>query len=501
MIADYTTRGWWGTESLSSMVRRRAATTPEQVAYVTPDRRTTWREYDDLADRIAADLVRRGIGPGDRVGVLLPDDEVVHAALIGTERAGVVAAGLGWRAGLQEVQHLVRRTGARWVLTSRDLPGMSTIPVPAAGGSVDPGLALGPNDLWLLNSTSGTTGMPKVVTQFQNRWIRLVQHAVDIGGLGEHERFLSAIPAPFGFGLWTSHVAGTFLGVPTTVLPRFDVPTLARMIEQESITVLCCVSTQFRMLLNHPATKEHDLTSLKVMFTGGEMIPPDRAAEFEDRTGALVLSFFGSNETGALTATRHDDPREKRLTTVGRALPDTEVRLYDESGAVVTAAGIPAGRGPLTCAGYYDDAEANAQLYAPDGFMLMGDVVQRDDEGYVSVVGRLSDIIIRGGKNISALHVETEVDTHPAVDAVAIVPVSDEVFGERVCAVVTLIPGASLDLPGLLSHLERRGLGKENWPEHMLVLDALPRSSGGKVAKGEVRTLAEGSLRGSPAPL
>jgi len=500
VVADHTSRGWWGTRTLSDLVRQRAAATPDAVAYVTPERRTTWAGYDRLADRVAAALVAAGAEPGDRVAVLLPDSEVVHAALVGTERAGVVAVGLGWRAGAAEVAHLVRRTGARVLLTTEQrASGLDDVPARVLlleelpdGGPVEPGRALGPNDLWLLNSTSGTTGMPKVVTQFQNRWFRFLDHAVDAGALGPEERLMSVIPAPFGFGLWTSHVAPAVLEAPTAVLPRFDVDEMIRLIDAERVTVLCCVSTQFRMLLNAPASRDADLTSLRVMFTGGEMIPPGRAAEFEQRTGAVVLSFFGSNETGAFTVTRHDDPREKRLTTVGRPIPEMHLRLYDDEGRDVTGTGrgIPGGHGPLTCAGYFDDPEANARLYAPDGAMLMGDVVEVDDEGYVQVVGRVSDIVIRGGKNISALQVEEHVDTHPAVDQVAVVPVPDEVFGERVCAVVTLHPGQELTLEALATHLLARGLGRELLPEHLVVVDELPRSSGGKLAKGAVRELA-----------
>lgn len=504
VVEDFTRRGWWGTRTLSQLLRERAAATPDGTAYVTPQGRTTWAEYDRLADRVASALVAAGARPGDRVAVLLPDSEVVHAALVGTERAGTVAVGLGWRAGTTEVAHLVRRTGARLLLTTQerqDVPADRVLLVEqlADGDPVDDGRALGPNDLWLLNSTSGTTGMPKVVTQFQNRWFRFLDHAVDAGALGDDERFMSVIPAPFGFGLWTSHVAPLVLGAPTVVLPRFDVEEMIRQIDAERVTVLCCVSTQFRMLLNSPASRDADLTSLRVMFTGGEMIPAHRAAEFEERTGAVVLSFFGSNESGAFTATRHDDPRDKRLTTVGRAIPEMNLRLYDDDGRDVTATGtgVPGGHGPLACAGYYDDPGANARLYAPDGAMLMGDLVSIDADGYVSVVGRVSDIIIRGGKNISAVQVETEVDSHPAVDQVGIVPVPDEVFGERVCAVVTLVPGATLTLEDLCAHLLDRGLGKELLPEHLLVLGELPRSSGGKLAKGDLKALAAERLLAS----
>jgi acyl-CoA synthetase len=498
VVADFTARGWWGTRTLSELVRDRALSTPTGAAYVTPAATTTWQEYDQLADRFATALVQRGVQPGDRVAVLLPDDERVHAALLATERVGAVAGGLGWRAGQQEVAHLVRRTGAGLAVTTagRDVPVPAVVAEDLPAAEPLATAPLGPNDLWLLNSTSGTTGMPKVVTQFQNRWFRFLDHAVDAGGLGDDEVLMSVIPAPFGFGLWTAHVAGPVLGAPTVVLPRFDVGDMIRLIERERVTVLCCVSTQFRMLLNSPLSHDADLSSLRVMFTGGEMIPPERAAEFEERTGAVVLSFFGSNESGAFTVTRRDDPREKRLTTVGRAIPEMNLRLYDESGADVTAAGrgIPGGHGPLMCAGYWDDDEANAQLYAHDGAMLMGDVVEIDGDGYVSVVGRVSDLIIRGGKNISAIQVEAEVDTHPAVDQVGIVPVPDDVFGERACAVVTLVPGATLTLDDLVDHLVARGLGKELLPEHLVVLEELPRSSGGKLAKGELRAIAAAAV-------
>ncbi|MCW2601203.1 MAG: putative acyl-CoA ligase/synthetase [Frankiales bacterium] len=523
LVKEFTDAGWWGSDTLSHLVRSHAASSPEGLAYITSQRRTTWSDYDREADAFASALLELGAQPGERAAVLLPDSEVVHAALLGTERAGVVAAGLGWRAGIAEIAHLVRRTGATFLVTMEERKGT---PVQALVNQLqEQGLELdglvvvhdglpraqpltrrtareaqtplGPNDLYLLNSTSGTTGMPKVVTQFQNRWLRFVQHAIDCGNLKGDETFMSVIPAPFGFGLWTSHFAPTVLKAPAVVQPTFDVDEVVRLIEQEQVTVLCCVSTQFRMLLNAPRSLAADLSSLRVMFTGGEMIPPDRAAEFEERTGAVVLSFFGSNESGAFTATRYDDPPDKRLTTVGRALPDMHLRLYDEDGRDITSSGgpgIPGGHGPLACAGYYDDPEANSKLYAPDGAMLMGDLVTIDAEGYVQVVGRTSDIIIRGGKNISALQVETEVDSHPAVDQVAVVPVRDEVFGERVCAVVTLTDGSTLTLDDLSAHLLARGLGRELLPEHLLVLDDLPRSSGGKLAKGQLRTIAEERL-------
>jgi acyl-CoA synthetase len=227
------------------------------------------------------------------------------------------------------------------------------------------------------------------------------------------------------------------------------------------------------------------------MFTGGEMIPYEKARAFEDRTGATVLQFFGSNETGLLSGTRLTDPPKPRLTTAGRIVPEMQVRLFD-AGRDVTPSGQgqPAGRGPALSMGYLDDANANAELYTADGWMLMGDVCRLDDDGFLSVVGRVSDFIIRGGKNISARQVEDAVATHPAVALSAAVARPDVVFGERVCAFVELRTPGELTLSELTAHLEAQGVAKELWPEYLVVLDALPRSSGGKVAKGELRDAA-----------
>lgn len=533
-IADYTAAGWWGEETVSALIRTHAARQPDALAYISPGARTTWAQYDRFAENLAGELVSLGLEPGERIGLLLPDTVHVHAALVACSRAGLIAVGIGARAGDAEVAHLLARTSARILVTLDEHRGRSTSEIveevrrrgidlqlhvvlgedgiaEARGRAGEPSRvatsaidldtlrarALGPNDLSMLNSTSGTTGLPKCVTQFENRWLHFAQIAIEGGDLKATDVFMGAVPAPFGFGLWTSHFVGTVLGAPTVVMPRFTAATMIELIERERVSVLSCVSTQFKMLLNSPESHAADLSSLRVMFTGGERIPYDRAAEFEDRTGATVLQFFGSNETGALSYTTLKDPRDKRLTTAGRIIDHMAVKLLNEDHSTVAdpgAGGMPAGKGPLTCRGYYEDDAANEQLLTEDGWMLMGDLVTIDAEGYVTVVGRTSDLIIRGGKNISAAEVEDEVETHPAVAMVAVVPVPDELFGEKVCAVATLRDGAELTLEDLLKHLEDRAFSKELFPEYLVVLDELPRSSGAKVAKADVLELAKAAL-------
>jgi acyl-CoA synthetase len=525
LAAAYRDGGWWSDVRHADRIRKLAAERPDDAAYVTATARFTWRDYENASERVAGALVGLGFARGDRVAVVLPDGPAVHAALVGIEKAGLVAVGIGARAGDRELAHLLTRTGARALITHADQRGRSTddmrMAVKALGAEfshlvlvpdflsgphqpilvdglpapshvpVDPALGIGPDELFLLNSTSGTTGLPKCVMHTPNRWYYFHTLAAKAGQFGSDEIFMGAVPAPFGFGMWTAHFSPTILGCPTVLMEKFDAHAALDLIARERVTVLCCVSTQFIMLLNAQAERPRDLSSLRSMFTGGEAVPYERAAEFEQVTGAAVLQFYGSNETGALSYTTAADSRERRLRTAGRIIPEMQVRLFDpDTGADVTGrstTGQPGCVGPATCLGYWNDPAGNAKLFTPDGWMLMGDIVDIDSDFYLRVVGRTSDFIIRGGKNISAPAVEEEVGTHPAVALVAAVAAPDKVFGERVAVYVVPRKGMNVTLEGICQHLAGRGVTKEWFPEHLILVDSLPVSSGGKTAKGALK--------------
>ena len=519
-------QGWWGDATVSDFVRRHAREQPEKPAYVTPDHQLTYAQLDACADRVAAALVSTGAEPGGRVAVLLPDGPTIHAVFLGAERAGLTVVGIGARGGDRELRHLLDKTRSTLFVTHGAHRGVDQIVAFAAlraagvalthhvvvprfessddhrvfvGGSsvaavvLDPGVEeqrrIRADDLFLVNSTSGTTGMPKCVMHHQNRWMYFHRKAVEHGALTADDVFCGAVPAPFGFGLWTSHVTPLVLGASVVTFERFDAAEVLALIERERVTALCCVSTQFIMLLGEPSAKERDLHTLRVMFTGGEPVPYLRALDFERQTGATVLQFYGSNETGLLCGTTLADNADHRLHTAGRIAPEMEVRLFD-NGVDVTASGRgqPGCRGPALSPGYLDDDAGNAQLYTGDGWMLMADVCTVDTDGYMSVVGRTSDIIIRGGKNISAPQVEAEVATHPDIAHVAAVAAPDPVFGEQVAVYVQLRAEApTMSLGELRAHLSSRGVSNELHPEHLFIVQELPLSSGGKVAKGELR--------------
>ena len=236
----------------------------------------------------------------------------------------------------------------------------------------------------------------------QNRWYYFHQKAVANGLLTSDDIFLPVIPTPFGFGIWTSHTTPIYLGATAVILERFTPRATCEAIARYKITVLCCVSTQLTMLMADPASRDHDLSSLRVVFTGGEALPYRPAAEFEELTGAKILQFYGSNETGMLSATTVDDSRDRRLRTGGRIVPEMAVRLFDGDRDVTeTGRGQPACRGPATSLGYLGGTDHD-QLFTRDGWMRMGDICEIDADGYLSVTGRTSDFILRGGKNISA---------------------------------------------------------------------------------------------------
>ncbi len=516
----------WTHLPVSTLIRHRAAVAPDEPAYLSPAGTVTWAQYDALADAVRDAVLAL---PNTRTAaVFLPDTAVFHAAAVGLYRAGVVAAATGARSGPAELAHVAQRSGATVLVTAPHMrgraageiaddlrargagiahvvavsPGGVTVDGAAPGPPLPPARAFTVDDVSYLNATSGTTGLPKLVQHSHRRWAVFAATACRGAALGPGEVIASFVPAPYGFGMWTAHLLPALLGRPAVVLERFDAAAAARLLADHGVTLLGAVSTQFRMMLQACPDTLEGLTRLRVMYTGGEAVPRAEAERFERLTGAKVLQFYGSNEAGGVSATTVRDDDDTRLGTAGHALPEAHLRILDpatrrEVGGPFPRRGQPAVRGPLTSPGYFGDPDADAELFTDDGAMLLGDVVELDADGRLRVVGRLADLIIRGGKNISAAEVEDLVREHPAVAMVAAVGVPDALFGERLCAAVTLVPGAgTLTLERLTGWLREQGATPEYLPERLLVLDAMPLAAGGKIAKARVRELAEAARTG-----
>jgi acyl-CoA synthetase len=506
--ARYREAGWWSETTLSDAVSRNAQQHPDRSAYIDhPGLALTWREFDRAATALAEQLVGAGVTRGDRVAVWHGDSAAIHALFVAIERCGAVVVGVGARAGTREVAAILRTSQPKMLISdgqrSDDATRAADSAMPVvtltqgtaglrpdlevAVGALPSGRPLGPDDVFLINSTSGTTGLPKCVVHTQNRWFYFHQKAVANGHLTPEDVILPVIPMPFGFGIWTSHTTPIYLGATAVILDRFSARATCEAIAEHRVSVLCCVSTQLTMMIADSASREFDLSSLRVVFTGGEALPYRPATQFEKLTGAKILQFYGSNETGILSATTLDDSQPRRLRTAGRIVPEMSVRLFDGDHDVTEEGhGQPACRGPATSLGYLGGTDHD-KLFTRDGWMRMGDICAIDADGYLSVTGRTSDFILRGGKNISAAQVEDAATVHPAIAVAAAVAMPDPVFGEKVCLYTELVDSQAIDLPGLVEFLLAAGVSKELLPERLIVIDELPRSSGGKIAKGRLR--------------
>jgi acyl-CoA synthetase len=511
--ARFRAAGWWSDSTLSDAVCRNAELSPNRPAFVDHlGVSLTWGEFDAAATNLAKQLAGVGVARGDRVAVWHGDSAAIHVLFLAIERCGAVVVGIGARAGAHEVAAILRGAQPKLLISDHEHRGVakqaaagvaaespvSSLVVCHSAGAlclnvdvepkalgVDSGL--GPDDVFLINSTSGTTGLPKCVVHTQNRWYYFHQKAVTNGLLTSDDIFLPVIPTPFGFGIWTSHTTPIYLGATAVILERFTTKAACEAIAQHKVTVLCCVSTQLTMLMADAACRDHDLSTLRVVFAGGEALPYRPAVEFEQLTGAKILQFYGSNETGLLSGTTMDDSPQRRLRTGGRIVPEMAVRLFDGDQDVTgTGRGQPVCRGPATSLGYLGGTDHD-KLFTSDGWMRMGDICEIDADGYLSVTGRTSDFILRGGKNISAAQVEDAVMTHPAIALAAAVAMPDPVFGEKVCLYAELADSQAIDLSELVNHLLALGVSKELLPERLIVVDELPRSSGAKVAKGKLR--------------
>jgi acyl-CoA synthetase len=532
-IDEYTASGSWDGDRIADLVARNAAADPDGLAFIAPDATLTWRQYDEASTRLAGLYGLGGCAPGDLVAVLLTGGALTHVAYLAAQKAGLVTVGLGPRAGDGEVRQLLAQTGARTLLTrpvhrGRDTAGLvaglgldhhlaveltgdaglavrldgAAAPVPDldTAATAVAGRGLGPDDLFFLNSTSGTTGLPKCVMQTMNTRKYFGRLAARAAGFGPDEVFASVLPAPYGFGLWSAHIVPTMLGRPTVLTEEFDAEQTLALLQEHRVTVLAAVTSQFIMMLNSPALAVTDLSALRTMFTGGERVPYRRAVEFEERAGCVVLQFYGSNEAGPVSVTSAADDREHRLRTSGRAIEEMRLRLFAADGTDVTATGGPgqcAVRGPGITPGYFGDPAATRSLFRPDGWLLTGDIMTVDGDGYLTLTGRAADFIIRGGHNISVLVVEDAVGGHPRVAQVAVVAVTDEVLGERVGAYVVTRDGGELTLDELRAHLAAAGVSKHNWPERLVTLPALPLSAGGKADKARLRADAAERFRAS----
>jgi 2,3-dihydroxybenzoate-AMP ligase len=358
-----------------------------------------------------------------------------------------------------------------------------------------------PDEVALMLLSGGTTGLPKLIPRTHNDYVYNVRQSGAVAGFNNAGTvFLALLPMAHNYTLGCPGVVGALAHGGTAVIaPDTTLETVAQLIEAERVTVLSAAVPLIVNWLNAESPRR-DFSSLRVLMNGGAKLAPELRRRVELRFGCTFQESFGTGE-GLLNMTRRDDPAEIRFNSSGRPVsPADEIRIVDENGNDVPdgKVGELIVRGPYTIRGYYNAPDKNRAAFTSDGFYRMGDMVRRID-GNLYVEGRLKDIINRGGEKISCEEVENYILGHPKIKNVCVVAMPDATFGEKACAFVIPVDGATIDLEEIKAFLLGRNIAKFKLPERLAVVQQFPISPAGKILRRELRQVAASKVAGAPA--
>jgi acyl-CoA synthetase (AMP-forming)/AMP-acid ligase II len=483
------------------LLRAVAAVHPEREAYVEASgERLTFAAWDGAADGTASGFADLGVGEGDVVSLLLPSGIDYAICYLAAMRLGAITSGINTRLGPAEVASILRRSEPRLLVTESgpstatdglrtldraELPALRGLGQPAHLPAPDPGRTVA------LVWTSGTTGEPKGAI-FDHRNLAAV--SVGAGPLrAAFDRRIS--PTPFSHVGYMTHVAEEIGYAITTVIPAtpWKAEAVLALMADEGVTVGQGVPSQWRLLLDRPEFDRTDLSRIRICGTGAAPVPPSLVREMQDRIGCPVVIGYTSTEAALTTGSVPGDSPEVIARTVGRARENVELRVVDDAGA-----GLPAGEvGNVECRsaavmrGYWRDPERTREVLRPDGWLRTGDGGWLDEDGNLTLVGRRTEMYMRGAYNVYPVEVERVVSEHPAVSQVAIVAKPDPVLGE--IGVAFVVPAAGGEPPSLeeLRAWTRQAIADYKAPDVLELVPELPLTPMGKVDK---RALAERAL-------
>jgi 2,3-dihydroxybenzoate---[aryl-carrier protein] ligase len=522
IAARYRERGYWRGENLSGMLREWAGRYGQATALVHGSRRISYAELDQRADRMAASLLRAGVGAGDRIVVQLPNvpEFVVLCFALFRIDAKPVFSLMAHRA--RELSHLVSLSGAASYVTAgsyagagfaelaaavkAECPALRQVfvldiggqaradagacpdyvkPLAEAGAAPEPPPSPAAPDVAFFLLSGGTTALPKLIPRTHDDYCYQTRAAAGLLGLSSADVYLAVLPAAFNFTLGCPGIVGTLRSGGTVVLagdpdPEDCFATIAR----ERVTFTSLVPALAQVWLDAAEDIRPQWPALRLIQIGGAPLPREVAERIAPVFGCSLQQVFGMAE-GFLSFTRESDPAEAIVTTQGRPLsPGDELRIVDSDGT-----GLPPGspgellvRGPYTLRGYYRAPEHNATAFTADGFYRTGDIARLTAQGRLVIEGRLKDVIIRGGNKISAAEVEEHLLGHPAVERVAVAGIPDPYLGERICAFVRPA-GEPPVLPALRQWLHDKGIAGYKLPDRLEIVSGLPLTGLGKVDK------------------
>jgi long-chain acyl-CoA synthetase len=500
--------------NVAVMLHESARRAPAKTAVILGETSISYAQLDELSDRAAASLTAAGVAPGDRVGLQLPNIPQFVIAYFAILKAGGVVVPMNVLLKAPEIEFQLRDSGARVLITygafldesakaaeAVALPSLYVVAetgAPATGTAFEallagdpPGPQLAfrsPADPAVIIYTSGTTGTPKGAVLSH---VSLYMNADIPGRLFEFnagDTVLVALPLFHVFGLSSVMDTCVLLGGTMTLVPRFEPRAVLELMQRDRVTVFMGVPTMYIALLQAAASAGYDLAALRVAVSGGAPIPGEVIDSFERRFGVPILEGYGLSESSS-AATFNISVTERKVYSAGKPIWGTDVQIWDEDGQPLPPGSGNVGeivlRGANIMIGYHNQPEATAKAFA-GGWFHTGDLGYLDEDGFLFIVDRIKDLIIRGGYNVYPREVEEVIYAHPAVAEVAVVGVPDPKMGEEVRAIVAVKPGQSVTEAELIEFVKERAAAYK-YPRTIEFRDSLPKNATGKILKKDLR--------------
>ncbi len=486
---------------------------PDKTAIISGEGRWTYRELDARVTRLAGALWERGLRTDDRVAVLGRNSHRYLELSIALARIGAWMVPINHRLLVDQIAMRLRHSDAQAVvmdeaflpmvdklepdlrqrlrhnvivLGERGVGGADSYEDLIRGGAPEPPIVdLSPEHPLYLGYTSGTTGRSKAAIVSHRAIVAgFLYKTLDFGLCAEDVALNPGYfwhSAPRDFALLQLYLGGT-----TIVTPEFDAETCLRLIEEHRVTNGFFVPTMFRMILDLPNHRDYDVSSMRVLMSGGAPLPTGLKDEVVERFGSALHEFYAATETRIVTTVTAEELATRRR-TVGRPVRDIQVRILDEDGEPVPVGEVGEIylQSPTLFSGYYKDEEKTRAVFRGNWFSL-GDMGRLDDDGYLYIVDRKQDMVISGGENIYPSEVEDVLVQHPAVSDAAVIGVPDPRWGEALKAVVCLLPGSQASEEDLKQYCAER-LADYLKPRSVDFVEELPRNPTGKVLKRELR--------------
>jgi long-chain acyl-CoA synthetase len=494
--------------NLASLLTESAAGSPDLPAIRLGEIELTYGELDERSARLATLLGEKGIKPGDRVGVMLPNVPEFPVAYYGVLRAGAIVVPMNVLLKRREIAFYLEDSGAKLLLAwhgfcaearegAADV-GAELIEVePAsfaellAGHEPTPGLVdTAEDDTAVILYTSGTTGKPKgaELTHFN-----LFRNA-DVSSrttceIASGDIVLGALPLFHSFGQTVGMNSSLMVGACLTLVPRFDPGEALATMQRDKVTHFYGVPTMFGALLHHPERESYDTSSLRTCITGGASMPVEVLRGFEEAFGAVVLEGYGLSETSPVACSNHPDD-ERKAGSIGTPIEGVEMRVVDEEDNEVAQGevGEVVIRGHNIMKGYWQRPDATAEAMR-GGWFHSGDMARIDEDGCFYIVDRKKDMIIRGGYNVYPREVEEVLFEHPKIREAAVVGVPHDEWGEEIGAAVVCHEGEELSAEEVSAYVKER-IAAYKYPRLVWFLDDLPKGPTGKILKREIDTPA-----------